>query len=97
VELEPAAAGLVDVLEGGGDPVGGNAPEARLERAFRRLGPELPGGAAGEGVSREAEGPEDRGGLAIGVLLAYSGKRLVASLIPGLPVQSAAPIVFARP
>jgi predicted permease len=33
-------------------------------------------------------------GLMIGALLAYSGKRFVASLIPGLPVQSAVPIVF---
>ncbi len=33
-------------------------------------------------------------GLAIGVVIAYWGKRLAGSLIPGLPVQSAIPIVF---
>jgi len=33
-------------------------------------------------------------GLAIGSLIAYWGKRFVASLIPDLPVQSVAPIVF---
>ena len=33
-------------------------------------------------------------GLVIGALIAYWGKRFVASLIPGLPVQSVVPIVF---
>ena len=33
-------------------------------------------------------------GLAIGVLIAYWGKRFVATLIPDLPVQSVVPIVF---
>src|ERR1017187_5370768 len=44
-------------------------------------------------VLREASGMS-AAGLVIGVLLAYWGKRFVASLIPGLPVQSVAPIVF---
>jgi predicted permease len=44
-------------------------------------------------VLRDALGMSSAG-LVIGALLAYSGKRFVASLIPGLPVQSAAPIVF---
>jgi len=44
-------------------------------------------------VLREAFGMS-AAGLAIGVLLAYWGKRFVASLIPGLPVQSVVPIVF---
>ena len=44
-------------------------------------------------VLREALGMSSAG-LVIGALLAYWGKRFVASLIPGLPVQSAAPIVF---
>ena len=44
-------------------------------------------------VLREAFGMSSAG-LAIGALLAYWGKRFVASLIPGLPVQSAVPIVF---
>jgi predicted permease len=44
-------------------------------------------------VLRDALGMSSAG-LVIGSLLAYSGKRFVASLIPGLPVQSAAPIVF---
>jgi putative ABC transport system permease protein len=44
-------------------------------------------------VLRDALGMSSAG-LLIGALLAYSGKRFVASLIPDLPVQSAAPIVF---
>src|ERR1017187_4576081 len=44
-------------------------------------------------VLRDALGMSSAG-LVIGALVAYSGKRFVASLIPGLPVQSAAPIVF---
>jgi hypothetical protein len=44
-------------------------------------------------VLREAFGMS-AAGLVIGVLLAYWGKRFVASLIPGLPVQSVVPIVF---
>ena len=42
---------------------------------------------------REAFGMNSAG-LVIGALLAYWGKRFVASLIPGLPVQSVVPIVF---
>jgi predicted permease len=44
-------------------------------------------------VLREAFGMSFAG-LLIGALLAYWGKRLVASLIPGLPAQSVVPIVF---
>jgi len=44
-------------------------------------------------VLREALGMSSAG-LAIGALLAYWGKRFVASVIPGLPVQSVVPIVF---
>jgi ABC-type antimicrobial peptide transport system permease subunit len=44
-------------------------------------------------VLREAFGMS-AAGLVIGALLAYWGKRFVASLIPGLPVQSVVPIVF---
>lgn len=44
-------------------------------------------------VLREAFGISSAG-LAIGALLAYWGKRFVASLIPGLPVQSVVPVVF---
>jgi predicted permease len=44
-------------------------------------------------VLREALGMSSAG-LVIGALLAYWGKRFVASLIPGLPVQSVVPIVF---
>jgi putative ABC transport system permease protein len=34
------------------------------------------------------------GGLVAGVLIAYWGKRFAASLIPGLPMESAFPIAF---
>ena len=44
-------------------------------------------------VLREAFGISSAG-LVIGALLAYWGKRFVASLIPGLPVQSVVPILF---
>ena len=44
-------------------------------------------------VLREALGMSCAG-LLIGSLIAYWGKRFVASLIPDLPVQSVAPIVF---
>lgn len=44
-------------------------------------------------VLREAFGISSAG-LAIGALLAYWGKRFVASLIPGLRVQSVVPVVF---
>jgi predicted permease len=44
-------------------------------------------------VLREAFGMSSAG-LVIGVLLAYWGNRFVASLIPGLRVQSVVPIVF---
>jgi putative ABC transport system permease protein len=45
-------------------------------------------------VLREALGMSGLG-LVIGALIAWWGKRFVASLIPGLPVQSVVPIVFA--